>query len=153
MYTLGDESNVAGSTNAAKINTLEVAMGTTSSSGTIVGNLTGGINLYASGNFYSYYPVKTSTTTKAQLKEKMKTSLQFDTPPILHAKTEYFSYYNGNSYGHYIAVSSINISTDIVVLRDCNNNSNYVGTFQVSLTEVYNSITAEGGRYIICLTQ
>lgn len=115
--------------------------------------MTGGINSYASGYFYSYYLIKTSTTTKAQLKEKIKTSLEFDIPPILHAMTENFWYYNGNSYGHYIAVSSINTSTDTVVVRDCNKFSNWGGTFNVSLTEVYNSVTVGGGRYIICLTQ
>jgi len=40
---------------------------------------------------------------------KVSVSLANDCPVILHARTEYLDYYNGNNYSHYISLDYINL--------------------------------------------
>ena len=134
---------VAGNTNNNKQDTLANQMGT-DSSGTTVYNVTSTLNSYVPG--YSYK--KGSTMTDFSFKYTVLNSLINEKAPILHARTQYISYYGGHSSGHYICVTAINNQTDMIRLSDCNNNQNYYGTRSIPRSEAFASITASN-RYLI----
>lgn len=146
MAIWGWGGNVSGSTNTAKQNTLASAMGTTSSSGTYVYRVRDTLNSYLGSNFYSYY--LGSSLDQTTFRVYVFNSLSKNRAPILHAKTEYLSYYNGHASGHYITATDFNYDNMTIRLHDCNNNSSYYGVRSVAWQQVYNSIYASG-RYLI----
>ena len=135
---------VAGSTNNAKQDTLAKAMGTNSSIGTYVYKVSNVLNTYISG--YSYK--RGSTMSKYAFRQTVLKSLVNNKAPILHARTQYLSYYNGHASGHYICVTAINNITDKIRLSDCNWNAAYYGTRSIPTSEAKESISASE-RYLI----
>ncbi len=161
LYALGDEGLVEGTTDAKKMEQLDKDMDCTVNGQTYVYKLAGGLNKYASEYTYSYYPIS-KTTKKTALKDKISNSLTFDVAPILHAETKYLGYYKQKNYYHFIAVSSINVSTNEIVVKDCNNQTYsengvkkiYGGTRTTNLDEIYDClVNSTNPRYLICLTQ
>ncbi len=134
---------VAGTTNNAKQDTLAAAMGT-NSSGTIVYNLTTVLNTYIPG--YSYKLGSNMTT--ASFKQVILNSLVNEKAPILHARTQYLTYYNGHASGHYICVTAFNNITSKIRLSDCNNDDDYYGTRSNPTSEAKAAVSASN-RYLI----
>lgn len=151
LYGLGCQSNVPGSTDNSKMATLTKDMKIEENGSAYVYLVTNTLNKYSPNYTYSYYGI--SSMNMNQLKNRIATSLQFDAAPILHARTEYLSYYNGHASGHYIAVGSINVSTNDITVKDCNYNDKYRGTFTITLQEAYDALDRyKDERYLICLT-
>ena len=135
---------VAGSTNDAKQDTLANAMQTNSSIGTYVYKVSNVLNTYVSG--YSYK--RGSDMSDYAFRQTVLKSLVNNKAPILHARTQYLTYYNNHSTGHYICVTAINNITDKIRLSDCNRNSAYYGTRSIPTSEAKASISASE-RYLI----
>jgi hypothetical protein len=111
-------------------------------------------SLNAHSPTFQYRHIAGYSMTIDQLRHQLATSLSFGVAPIIHARTEHLSYYNGRASGHYIAVSAINLATDMVTLSDCNWRAAYHGVFTVPLTEVHASIQRHRGysRYLLVMT-
>ncbi|MCI5620496.1 MAG: hypothetical protein MR355_02865 [Lachnospiraceae bacterium] len=76
-------------------------------------------------------------------------SLTNSRPIVLHARTEYLTYYGGKSSGHYLSLDYVNRTSDLVRIVDCNYNGTYYGIHtNVSLSEAYAAISASGRYYI-----
>lgn len=151
LYGLGCQLNVSGSTDNSKMGTLTKEMNIEENGSAYVYLVTDALNKYSSNYTYFYYGINSMNMN--QLKNRIATSLQFDAPPILHARTEYLGYYNGHQSGHYIAVGSINVATDKITVKDCNYNDKYRGTFNITLEEAYNALDSyRDERFLICLT-
>lgn len=136
--------SVAGSTNDAKQDTLANAMQTNSSVGTYVYKVSNVLNTYVSG--YSYK--RGSEMSDYSFRQTVLKSLVNNKAPILHARTQYLSYYNNHSTGHYICVTAINNNTDKIRLSDCNRDSRYYGTRSIPTSEAKASVSASE-RYLI----
>jgi len=148
LYGCNCQSKVRGTNDSEKISKLMSESGT-NSDGTIVYKLKNTLNSYSSMN-YTYTAGKNLNINT--LREKINNSLFYNSAPILHAKTEKISYYHGHKSGHYIAISQLDLVNNIVRVRDCNYNNQYYGTYDISLKEVYESITpANETRYLIHL--
>ena len=152
IYGMGNGNAVSGSNFNEKIATLESLMGTNSTDGTYVYRLKDGLNNYSNTYTYEYYP--STGLTMSSLETSIAGSLLNNLGPILHARTEKLSYYNGHKSGHFIAIKSINMNTDQIEVCDCNYNNKYFGVHTISLTDAYNSLTqAPNGstRYLISI--
>lgn len=147
LYGMGCQSLVSGQTDSAKIQQLMQDCDT-DTSGTLVYKLTNALNTYASRT-YEY--VLGTGITESQFQGKVETSLYYNTAPIIHARTEYLSYYDGHSSGHYIAICEVDIANSQIRLKDCNYNTAYYGEHVESVSAVYQSISAESYRYLICM--
>lgn len=148
LYGLNSASAVTGSTDTAKIGTLDKEYNVDSQGSMMVYQVVNALNKYNKGN-QKYIYAAASNMTIDQFENNIANSLTGCKPVILHAKTNYLSYYGGKSSGHYISLDYVNRTTDKVRLVDCNYNSSYYGVHQVPLSEAYNSIHAESGRYLI----
>ncbi|SHJ89544.1 cysteine peptidase family C39 domain-containing protein [Paramaledivibacter caminithermalis] len=148
IYGLGKEDNVSGSSDSDKQYTLGANMGTKPGIGTYVYKVKNELNKYAE---YDYIYEKGSNMTESEFRDNITYSLMYNYAPILHAKTEYLSYYNGYSTGHYITVNFINLDSQMVNLQDTNNKTEYYGSHEVPLSEAYNSISEPSNRYLIYL--
>jgi hypothetical protein len=151
LYGMGCQNLVSGTTDAEKISQLESESGT-DGSGTMVYRLTNCLNRYTTNFDYQYQIGKTMTI--AQFQSKVETSLYYDTAPILHARTEYLWYYGGHPSGHYIAVSALDRTDNTIQLQDCNYHDEYFGTYEVEISEAYDSISkyTENDRYLIYMS-
>ncbi len=147
LYALNCAGNVAGTTNADKINTLAVACNTTSA-GSHFANVTKAVNQYSPT--MKYEAITGSTMTVSQFQGKVETSLLYNAAPILHAKTATLPYYNGHQSGHFIAVCELDRTTGKIKVRDCNNNSSYYGEHQETIAHVFSAIN-HTDRHLICL--
>jgi len=149
LYGLYAAGNVSGSTDEEKIATLSKACETNSKDGTLVGEVVRALNRYQSGTTYKFLAASNISSIYV-LEDYVATSLTYGRPVILHAKTKYLSYYNGKNSGHYINLNEINRTTDLVQLVDCNYNDAYYGVhMSVPLSEVYDCLKKESGRYLI----
>ncbi len=126
-------------------NTLAEEMGTNSNDGTLVYKLTEGINKYLTTGKYTY--VSAGSLSESVLMDKIATSLFYNRPPILHAKTAGLDYYDGLNIGHYITVEVANRNTNIVRVDDVNNKSKYNGQHNVTIGEIKEALPS--GRYLI----
>lgn len=146
LYGSNSQGRVNGANDSAKISRLMSDSGT-NSDGTIVYKLKNALNLYSS---LSYTYTAGRNMTFNTFREKVNNSLFYNTAPILHARTEKIPYYNGHKSGHYIAVSQLDLTRNIVRLQDCNYYSQYYGTHDANMSDIYNSITPDS-RYLIHL--
>lgn len=151
LYVNQTEDLVSGTTDVAKQQTLASEMGTASGVGTYVYRLVDTINDYVdvSSPKTGYKYLVGSSMELSTFAANVSWSLIYDAPAILHCKTEYLSYYNGKSSGHYICVSDIAYDDSTIELADCNWTSAYRGYFTISTTEAYNSIHIPADRYLI----
>lgn len=148
LYGMSCQSLVNGQNDAAKIEQLEADSGT-DTTGTMVYRLTNTLNQYATRADYEY--ILGSSMTKEQFQGKVETSLYYNFAPILHARTQYLSYYGGHSSGHYIAVREVDTVNETIKLQDCNYNNNFFGQHVVSIDEAFDAIHAASSRYLICM--
>ena len=141
--------NVVANTDSAKIATLDAEYNVDSQGSMYVYQVRDALNKYNTGN-QTYIYKQGSSMTLTGFEEAIANSLTYCKPVVLHARTEYLSYYGGKKSGHYISVDYINRTTDKVRLVDCNYNASYYGVHSnVSLSEAYNCISAVSGRYLI----
>ena len=148
LYGLESEDEVAGSTDTAKIETLDREYDVDEQGSMYVYQIVNALNKY---NVYgSVYQYKTGSSlgSASVFEERVAVSLTCCRPVILHARTQYLSYYSGKATGHYLSLDQINRTTKMVRIVDCNYNSSYYGVHNVPLNEAYNSISASG-RYLI----
>lgn len=147
----GYGTNISGTSNQAKQQTIVNYINTTypsdpvTTNGTYVYQISQCCTKYAGGG-YTYKAG--ANLTDAQFKNTITNSLINNKCPILHARTQYISYYNGHSSGHYICLSAVNNETNKVRLTDCNYNDTYYGTRSIPRSEAYNAVKASG-RYLI----
>ena len=148
LYGMDSAGQVSGSTDAAKIATLEAACGTTSEDGTYVYKMAEVLNKY---NIYGrkyQYTLGSSFGSIHSFKNCIATSLTCGKPVVLHARTEYLTYYEGTSLGHYLSLDVYDRRVETVRIVDCNNMDEYYGIHTVPVEEAYNCISASG-RYLI----
>lgn len=138
--------SISGTTTTSKLQTLATSMGTTTD-GTLVYRVRNTLNNYISTNQYSYY--LGSTLTLTDFCNYLARSLGCNRVPILHARTQALSYYNGHASGHYIAVTQFNGTTMKVRLSDPNNNNVYYGTHIVPVSEAFAAVHDYDSRYLI----
>lgn len=150
LYAIGDQGEVPGQTDAKKIDQLMSDSGT-DEDGTIVYKLTNTLNKYTRFADYAYF--LGSSMTEEQFQARVESSLLYDVAPIVHARTEYLSYYKGHESGHYIAIREVDKTNKEIRLMDCNWNDKYFGDHMVPVTEVYKSISEKSSRYLISLTR
>lgn len=151
LYGMNCQSKVEGKSDSEKIKKLMEDAMTNSEVGTYVYKLTETLNNYSSLQ-YTYTSCK--DMDESILRGKINDSLFYDTAPIIHADTSTIPYYNGHVSGHYIAISQLDLKNNIVRVKDCNYYSQYYGTHDITLTDVYNSIhTSKGDRYLIHLNK
>lgn len=165
MYGLGLEDNIYGSTNAVKQSTLY-----NMTTDTIPGArrqappsedddelLVYEIGLYLNdqlnyenmGHLYDY-TLGSGYTTVDDFASKIGNSLYFDRPVLLHARTEFFNYYNGTALVHYLSLDLYNAVTRTVRIVDCNYDADFGGIHNnVPINEAYRSIHEVSGRYLI----
>lgn len=103
--------------------------------------VTNALNKYLIGNKTYVYTVGNSMSI-SQYESKIAESLTYGKPIVLHARTQYFNYYKGAEYGHYISLDEINRTSDMVRVVDCHFDNDYYGIHYVTLTEVYNSLNS-----------
>lgn len=148
IYSLGKEGSVSGSTDSSKQSTLGSNMGTASGVGTYVYKMRNELNKYVSSNQFSYIQVKGNLSYSDFLQGTFG-SLANDRAPILHAKTQFLSYYNGYSTGHYITIQSVHGPSETCTLLDTNPNAKYYGYQNVPVSEAFDAVGALSGRYLI----
>lgn len=150
LYGLNSASNVKGSTDAAKIATLDAEYNVDAQGSMYVYQIVNALNKYTNLNSTYRYKVGTSFVSEYDLLCTIANSLTYCRPTILHARTKYISYYEGKATGHYLSVDYANRTTRQVRIVDCNYNSAYYGIHNnIPISEVYKSIAAESGRYLI----
>lgn len=158
LYGLGKQGSVAGSTDSAKQSTIfnnytnnKTAPGARDPKSTnttlTVSEVTTYLNRFVSSPVYKY--VAGSGTGEESFKSIIWRSLVNNRPVLLHAKTEYFDYYDGHDSKHYLSLDWYSKESGKVRIKDCNYNSKYNGSHVVSWREAYNSIKKKAGRYII----
>ncbi|QIB70305.1 hypothetical protein Ami103574_13835 [Aminipila butyrica] len=135
---------VKGSTNAKKMATLETAMGSNSSDGTMVYKMVDVLNTYTSGYAYK----KGSRLDSWDFMVSIEDSVAKDKAPILHAKTKYLDYYNGHNTGHYIAIVADDSKYTTVTLHDTNRDDAYYGAHEVPMSQAHDAVSATE-RYLI----
>lgn len=149
LYGMYAQNNVSGATDAAKIATLDAEYTVDAQGFTYVHQVVSALNKYQSGTTYKWLAAS-NISSISTFEDYIATSLTYGRPVILHAKTKYLSYYNGKNLGHYINLTEINRTTDLVQLVDCNYNTSYYGVhMSIPLSEAYNCIKSESGRYLI----
>lgn len=146
LYGLGSASQVSGSTDSAKISTIDKENDVATQGSLFVYQAVNALNKYSTRT-YTY--VVGSSLTEATFEQYIATSLTNSKPVILHARTQYIGYYGGHASGHYLSLDYVNRTTDIVRIVDCNYQDSYYGIHYVSLSEAYKSIHDESGRYLI----
>lgn len=151
--TIGLYDKVSGTTDRAKLDTLAAEMGTAKGIGTYVykvkDTLNNYISKYISSNEANYVYDEYSQETLIEFCDDVYHSLYNGYPPILHARTEYLSYYDGKASGHYISVYGIDLENDKAYLADPHYSSAYRGKHIVPVEEAYKSIHDTAGRYLI----
>lgn len=149
LYGMGAQGNLSGSTDAAKIETLDTQYNVDSQGSLYVYQVVDALNTYKPSGIGSYVYQTGSSVSQDTFESNIATSLTYCRPIVLHAKTEYLTYYGGKSSGHYLSLDYINRTTDLVRIVDCNYNSAYYGIHtSVPLSEAYASISASGRYYI-----
>lgn len=148
LYGMGGASKVAGSTNNAKMNTLDGEYNLASQGSIYVYQVTDALNKYnLLGTTYKYQ--LGSQMAQSVFENNIANSLTACRPVVLHARTEYFSYYAGKSLGHYLSLDSFDRTARVVRIVDCNYDSAYYGIHSnVPVEQAYNSVHASG-RYLI----
>lgn len=119
LYALGSASIVPGTTDADKISFLDERYDVDKQGYTMVWQATDALNTYNTHE-QTYNHIECTNMSIATFEQTIANSLTNCKPVILHAKTEYLSYYGGKESGHY-----------------------------VSLKEAYDAIHAVEGRFII----
>ena len=147
IYGAGEASSIPGSSTTAKLQNLASEMGTASGVGTYVYRVANTLNDYISTYQYDYF--SGDVLSESNFRLYAYNSLAHDRAPILHARTEYLSYYNGHATGHYITVADFDYDTMTMELYDPNNNSRYYGIHTVDWQEAYDCFTIPSGRYVI----
>lgn len=141
--------SIKGKSPTDKLNTLARQIETETDGASVVYKVRNTLNSYLSNYKYSYYAGNTLDLQRFRI--YTFNSLAFDRAPILHARTEELSYYNGHESGHYITVTEMNYNTMKVRLHDPNYNNQYYGIHFVPYTEAYDSIhRPDETRYLIC---
>lgn len=149
LYGMACQDLVKGQTDKEKIDILMCESGT-DKKGTYVYRLTNTLNNYTTRADYEY--ILGTSMTEAQFQGKVETSLFYNIAPIIHARTEYLSYYNQHQSGHYIAIREVDRTNKTIRLMDCNYNVEYFGNHVVPVNEVFQSISAVSSRYLICMS-
>lgn len=149
LYGLNSQSALSGSTNANKISKLDADYNVDSQGSMMVYQVVDALNKYNIGN-QTYIYEEATNMNLVQFESNIASSLTYGKPVVLHAKTAYLSYYNGKNTGHYLSLDYVNRTTDKVRIVDCNNNTSYYGIHtNIPLSEAYDTIHAESGRYLI----
>lgn len=128
--------------NLAKQNAIASALGTTSS-GTYVYQITNVLNSYYSSDKYEhrYYSQSNYDSSISFLVD----ALQSNYVPIVRVTdTSAFSYYNGNSYTHYVAVNYVDYDKKTIGIVDPHYNTTFGGEREVTFTEFKNAIKQDG---------
>lgn len=149
LYGLNSASAVGGESDTQKISTLDSQYKVDSQGSMMVYQAVDALNKYNTGNqTYTYKEAKNMTID--QFEGNIANSLTGCKPVILHAKTKYLSYYGGKNTGHYLSLDYVNRTSDTVRIVDCNYNSDFYGVhYSIPLSEAYNTIHSEAGRYLI----
>lgn len=147
LYGLNGEENVPGSSDSAKINYIENEYDVNSHNGMLVYRVAQAVNKYSRSN-YNYTYVEGSRLSKSEFIQRVANSLIKDKPVILHARTGYLGYYDYDT-GHYISLSSLDKQNGKIGLVDCHYNNRYYGLHYVPISEAYDSISKQSGRYLI----
>jgi hypothetical protein len=148
LYGMGAAGNVPGSTDAAKISTIDTAYNVDSQGSLYVYQVADALNTYKPSGYSSYVYSTGASKTEAQFEQAIATSLTNCKPVVLHAKTGALGYYGGHNLGHYLSLDYVDRTTDMVRIVDCNYNNSYYGVHSVTLSEAYSTVSVSG-RYFI----
>lgn len=103
------------------------------------------LNKHFGGNIYGYH-MFTKYCYEQSIKY-MADALEKEYIPLVRVTdTSAFKYYNGNSFSHYVAVSSINYLNKTLVIMDPHNKSPYNGNHTITFDEFYNAMKLVKGR-------
>ncbi|MGN0375961.1 MAG: hypothetical protein ACI4EN_10725 [Butyrivibrio sp.] len=140
LYGMGYEDNVPGNTNTEKIQYLDQVYNVDLLGQADVNYMVNALNDNIPGlTTYSKTYISTNVTI-VNFEQLIATSLTNGKPVVVVASdTSKLTYYNGNSYGHYLSVDYINRTTDTVRIVDCHFNSAYYGVHYVDLQELYDA--------------
>ena len=151
------KTELSNSSNARNINStnkqkeIATAMGTTSSNGTYIGQISAYMRQqFPAKNGYEYKAKAFTRYSYGNAIELVKASLAQNAVPIIRVPdTSVLGYYNGISQSHYVCISEVDTNKNIVTLVDPNNtggttNPRYLGTWKVSMTEFENIVNYDG---------
>lgn len=158
LYGLNKQNSVIGSTDSAKQDTIfnnyttnksaPGARDPKSTRDTLAPyEIANYLNRFVSSYKYKFTECKDGQDDKSKFKSIIWNSLIHNRPVILHARTEAFDYYGGHASGHYLSLDWYGKDVDNVRIKDCNYNSQYGGSWIVTVKEAYNSV--KKGRYVI----
>ena len=148
LYGCNCQGKVSGKNDSKKISTLMNDAETNAEEGTVVYKLKNALNKYSA---LKYKYTSASKMDKSKLREFINNSLFYNTAPIIHAKTEKIEYYKKHVSGHYIAIQQLDLTTNKIRVYDCNNDTRYYGSHDITLDDAYASLT--GSRYLIHLNK
>jgi hypothetical protein len=146
LYGRGKASSVSGSSDSAKMQTLDTLYDVDKDRSMYVYRAVNALNKYSGA---SYVYEEGSKMTKGQFEDRIANSLMQWKPVVLHAKTGRLSYYKNKDVGHYISLDYVNRTTQTVRLADPNYDNSYFGIHYVPLKEAYESISCNSVRYLI----
>lgn len=118
-------------------NALKTKMGTNSSSGTYIGQITKVLrNNIPSVNGYSYKTKAFTIYSYDLALDFIETSLAMDAVPVIRVSdTALLDYYHGESFRHYMVVSSVDFNAECVNLVDPHYDEKYFGVHSISFEE------------------
>lgn len=149
LYGMNRQGAVSGTSDSAKIGTLDAKYNVDGQGSMYVYQVRDALNTFKSPGVGNYVYQLGSSVTQATFEQNIATALTNAHPIILHAKTEYFSYYGGKSSGHYLSLDYVNRTSDYVRIVDCNYNNAYYGVHtNVPLSQAYKAVSASGRYYI-----
>lgn len=145
----GGGSSIAGSTMNTKEATLISETNLNLNGSIYVYEVRNLINEYTIPNDYVY--IECTNMSNSTFRTLVLNSLAQDRAIILHAIPKYLtSYYPSTATtGHYIVGTTYFAALDQFSLNDCHYNPSYNGIHTVAMTEAYNSIHSQSGRYLI----
>lgn len=154
LYGMGKQSTVSGNSDSAKMDQLEAEMMEMKIQSGQSGEKTAIVWMVASmlnsktGSSYKY--VVGNSITQYEFYSLVRQSLTGNHPVILHARTKYLDYYDGNNYSHYLSLDQMDAGSDnFCRIADCNYKNEYYGYHNVTIQDAYETVSEEKGRYLI----
>ena len=105
----------------------------TSYDGTSISDLKDTINDYIENNYYVCHTVANTSAGTTDLVNKVSSTLEDDRPAVCWVEARDLDHYSGSAGqsfgGHFVCISSINVNTLLVGIKDCNYYSGLGGTY------------------------
>lgn len=150
LYGFNKGSSVSGSNDDERQVTLANMQSDTGYNDAVVWAIVRDLNTYVD-DAYTYAYTNGGTITQTTFSSRVYSSLYYNRPVILHAKTGSLAYYQGNNLNHYLVVDQINQQLGTVQIVDSHwdEDESFYGKHTETISNAYLTITSESYRYLI----